>query len=97
MISGEYEITVQQFKILRLLDRQGKMYGKEVAEISGIAIKSIYTTLGRMEIRKLVTTEKEKSTKECRALRRFYKITNKGKKSLNHFIKEMDMEVQIAK
>lgn len=100
MISGEYDITVQQFNILRLLDKQGEMYGKQVADVSGITEKSVYTTLGRMENRKLVTSQKEVITTDSRtssALRRFYRITNKGKKSIEHFIREINMEVQIAK
>jgi PadR family transcriptional regulator PadR len=89
MINTEFKKGILDMLVLSLL-RKRSFYGYElVQEISktiNISQGTIYPLLRRLKKDKLVTTYLEESKEG--APRKYYRLTNKGRKKLEEFLKE---------
>jgi DNA-binding PadR family transcriptional regulator len=86
--------------ILELLVGGGPMFGLQLVEASGGALKrgTVYVTLGRMEAKGYVTSEQEAPVERAIGLpRRIYEPTALGRRALrawSHVARELAWEVQ---
>ena len=77
------ELSLKEYIILTLLIANGEMFGLDLTEKSEGHIKlgTVYTTLHRMEDKRLVTSREEQGINtETRIPRRLYKTTGEGEK-----------------
>jgi DNA-binding PadR family transcriptional regulator len=78
-------LSAKEFEILKLLRSGSALYGLELVKESDGSLKrgTIYVTLGRMEEKGYVTSEKEASQSHSGLPRRTYRISGLGSKLLS--------------
>jgi DNA-binding PadR family transcriptional regulator len=77
-----WSVSKKEAVVLALLERERELYGLQLVELSGGALKrgTVYVTLGRMEEKGLVSSRREDASPASGGLpRRLYKVSALGK------------------